>query len=55
LIDFDPSSLPHAHGRAGEVAKAVNGDTGGFLESGNEKRRGEMGQMMFDVVDLRAQ
>ena len=40
--------------RAGKIAEAIDRNAGSLFESRNEKGRGEMRQVMFDVVDLRA-
>ena len=53
LVNRHRAAAPKAHRRAGEIAEAVDGNARSFIETRNEKGRSEMGQMMFDVMDLR--
>src|SRR5271166_5424447 len=51
-VDRDILTLPGTPGRAGEVSEPIDRDDDGFFEWGNMEGRGEMRQMMFDLVHL---
>ena len=53
-VDFDVASAAHAPSCASEIAKAIDGDHHGFIERRDVERRGEMGEMMLDMVQLAA-
>ena len=50
-LDFGPLSYPERG--AGEIAEPVDRNTGRLVEPGNQKSRGQMRQVMLDVVYLR--
>ena len=52
LLDLDPPAAPPPQRGAGEVAKTIDGEAGRFVEPGEEHGRGEMGQMVLDVMHL---
>src|SRR6266705_6505472 len=52
IVDLQGRAASKTKGRAGEIAKAVDGKAGCFLKAGNEKGRCQMGQMMFDMMHL---
>ena len=37
---------------AGEVAETIDGNTGRFVESGDQKRRRQMREVMLDLMEL---
>jgi hypothetical protein len=51
-IDPDPVAASHPPGRAGKIAKAIHRQHHRFLEGRHQIGRGQMGQMMFHVMDL---
>src|ERR1043166_173561 len=51
VIDLNIVTASHAPGRAGKVAEAIHRDTDCLVEFGNQKSRGEMREVMFDVMD----
>ncbi len=53
LIDLDPAATAPPQRGAGKIAKAIDREAGGFLETGEEDGGGEMRQVMLDVMDLR--
>ena len=53
ILDLDLAAGTEPKRGAGKIAKAIDRKTGGFIESGNQKGRGQMREVMFDMVDLR--
>ena len=53
IVDLDLAPLPESKRGAGEVAEPINRNAGGFVKSRNQKRRGQMREMMLDVMHFR--
>ena len=51
-VDLNVIPLPHAPGGAGEVAKAIDRETHGLIKAGNQKRGGQMGEVMLHAMHL---
>src|ERR1043166_9344683 len=55
IVDLECLAVAEAKGGAGEISKTVNRQAGRFFKSGNEKRRCEMSEVMFDMMNGRFQ
>src|SRR5204863_2869699 len=53
IVDLERTPTSKTERGAGKIAKAIDGKTGRFLKAGYKERRSQMGEMMFDMMDLR--
>lgn len=54
VIDFDVVAAAHPPSGAGEVAKAIDREADRFGERRNKERGGKMSEVVFDLMNLRA-
>ena len=52
VVDLDLAAGTETESGTGKITKAVNGNAGSLLEAGNEEGRGEMREVVFDMVNL---
>src|SRR5436305_4765571 len=54
LVDVEFVASSKSERSAAKISKTIDGETGGFIKSGNKKCGSKMSQMMLDVMNLRA-
>ena len=53
LVDLELVAATEPERSAGEIAEPIDRDAGSFVESGNKKGRGQMREVMLDVMHFR--